>query len=275
MQLGVPFRENDFAYARRHPEEPVCIIGKPHVLDMIEWKNPILFGAAVMSHPIDDPNLLQRRPIRKILVPGDWMRKMCEPYWGDKVEAWPVGIDTDLWRPTPEVKREYDFLIYDKVRWEHESYEKELIDPIRAELIKQGLSFTEIRYGHYKEEEFHSILKKIKAIIFLCEHETQGIAYQQALSMDIPILAWDRGGFWQDPFYFPARVRYEPVSSVPYWCETAGIRFMGAGEFKSKLSDFQKMAADNKFEPRKFILSNLTLKTAAQAYLHHLESIKK
>ena len=95
------------------------------------------------------------------------MRKMCEPFWGDKVEAWPVGIDTDMWRPAPEVKKEYDFLIYDKVRWEHESYEKELIKPIQAELIKQGLSFTEIRYGHYKEEEFHSLLKKIKAMIFL------------------------------------------------------------------------------------------------------------
>ena len=68
-QLGVPFRENDFAYARKHPEEPVGIIGKPHVLDMREWKNPILFGAAVMSHPLDDPDLLKRKPIRKVLVP--------------------------------------------------------------------------------------------------------------------------------------------------------------------------------------------------------------
>jgi hypothetical protein len=130
-QLGVPFRENNFAYARKNPEDPVGIIGKPHVLDMVEWKNPILFGAAVMSHPIDDPNLLQRRPIRKILVPGEWMRKMCEPYWGEKVEAWPVGIDTDLWRPAPEVNKEFEFLIYDKVRWEHDRYEKELIEPIR------------------------------------------------------------------------------------------------------------------------------------------------
>ena len=77
-RLGVKFRENDFSRARRNPEEPVGIIGKPYVLDIMGWKNPILFGASVMSHPVDDPDLLERRPIKKILVPGEWMRQMCE-----------------------------------------------------------------------------------------------------------------------------------------------------------------------------------------------------
>jgi hypothetical protein len=271
-QLEVPFRENDFAYARKHPEEPVGIIGKPHVLDMMEWKNPILFGAAVMSHPLADPGLLNRRPIRKILVPGEWMRKMCEPYWGDKVEAWPVGIDTDLWCPAPEVKREYDFLIYDKVRWEHDRYEKELIEPIRSELRRQSLSFAEIRYGHYKEEDFHSLLKRCRAMIFLCEHETQGIAYQQALSMDIPVLAWDRGGYWQDPQYYPQRVKYGPVSSVPYWKDTCGEKFMEVGQFKACLKLYLDMQRKGKYEPRVFVKNNLTLKRCAEEYLKHLKN---
>lgn len=271
-QLGVPFRENDFAYARRHPEEPVGIIGKPHVLDMMEWKNPILFGAAVMSHPLADPNLLQRRPIRKILVPGEWMRKMCEPYWGDKVEVWPVGIDTDLWCPAPEVNKEYDFLIYDKVRWEHDRYENELIEPIRKELRQQGLSFAEIRYGHYKEEDFHALLKKCKAMIFLCEHETQGIAYQQVLSMDIPVLAWDRGGDWQDPEFYPHRVRFFPVTAVPCWDETCGIKFTEINMFKNKIAAF--VGAQNNFSPRKYICKNLSLKECAKQYLNQYKKIK-
>jgi hypothetical protein len=52
------------------------------VLDKIRWKNPILFGAAVYSHPIDDPRLLERLPVRTVLVPGPWMKEMCESYWG-------------------------------------------------------------------------------------------------------------------------------------------------------------------------------------------------
>lgn len=274
-KLGVPFRENDFAYAKKHPEEPVGIVGKPHVLDLVDWKNPILFGAAVMSHPIDDPNLLERKPIQKILVPGGWMRKMCEPHWGEKVVSWPVGIDTDLWKPTPETEKGYDFLIYDKVRWEHDCYEDELIEPIRRELRRQKLSFAEIRYGHYKEEDFHSLLKRCKAMIFLCEHETQGIAYQQALSMDIPILAWDRGGFWRDPSYFPARVCYEPVTSVPFWDARCGVKFANEDDFHGRLGEFLDLGKEGAFNPRKYIVENLTLEKCAEHYVKHFLGLSK
>ena len=49
--LEVPYRVNDYGYIKQHPDEVACIIGKPHVLDKIKWANPILFGAAVFSHP--------------------------------------------------------------------------------------------------------------------------------------------------------------------------------------------------------------------------------
>ncbi|RYG16053.1 glycosyltransferase family 1 protein, partial [bacterium] len=96
-RIGVRYRVNDYRHAEGHPSEPVCIVGKPHVLDRVRWKNPIFFGAAVFSHPADDPYLFERLSVVKMLVPGEWMRQMCEPWYGDKVVAWPVGIDTDLW----------------------------------------------------------------------------------------------------------------------------------------------------------------------------------
>ena len=97
--MGVSYRINDYRYAKRHPDELACIVGKPHVLDMFQWRNPIMFGAAVFSHPLCDPDLLMRFPVRRVLVPGEWMRQMWEPYYGDAVVAWPVGIDTDYWNP--------------------------------------------------------------------------------------------------------------------------------------------------------------------------------
>ena len=87
-KLGIPYRVNDYRYIERHPDELACIIGKPHVLDKISWRNPIMFGAAVHSHPLADPDLLDRLPVRKVLVPGEWMRQMCEPYYGEAVTAW-------------------------------------------------------------------------------------------------------------------------------------------------------------------------------------------
>ncbi len=213
-RIGVRYRVNDYRYAKGNPGELACIIGKPCVLDKIDWKNPILFGAAIYSHPLDDPQLLQRLPIKKVLVPGPWMKEMCRPIWGDAVDAWPVGIDSESWQPLiPSEQKDIDVLLYDKVHWEREHYASQLIDPIHTVLKKNGHSFVEIRYGSYREEDFHAALQRCKSMIYLSEHETQGIAYQQALSCGVPIMAWDRGGPWKDPAYFPDKVFFEPVSN--------------------------------------------------------------
>lgn len=272
--LHVQYRVNDYRYIKKHPKEIACIIGKPHVLDRIEWKNPIIFGAAVYSHPSDDPDLLNRLPIRKILVPGEWMRKMCEPAWLDKVITWPVGIDTEKWLPT-NTNKKIDILLYDKVRWERGYYEKELIEPIKRTLKAHGLHVTVIRYGYYKEKDYHTLLRDSKAMIFLCEHETQGIAYQQALSCGVPILAWDRGGFWQDPQYYPLRVKYEPVSSVPYWDDRCGTKFKDLSEFPRMLEKFLNRLHGGQFAPRDYILENLTLEKCARQYVEVVEKVRK
>lgn len=273
-KLGISYRVNDYRYIKQHPEEVACIIGKPHVLNKIQWQNPILFGAAVFSHPFDDLQLVERLPIRKMLVPGEWMCQMCEPYYGDRVQAWPVGIDTYQWAPAPTHQKDIDILIYDKVRWDYESYEQELISPIHKHLKICNLNVTTIRYGFYREQDFHSLLKRSKAMVFLCEHETQGIAYQQALSCDVPILAWDRGGFWQDPLYFPHKVQFAEVSSVPYWSDRCGIKFRDISEFPEKLEELLEKLQCQRFSPRDYILENLTLEKCAQRYLDVLEEVQ-
>ena len=274
-RIGVPSRVNDYRYIQQHPEEVACIIGKPHVLDKIKWKNPILFGAAVFSHFSDDPQILERLPVRKILVPGEWMRKMLEPHYGDKVLACPVGINTEQWAPVPLECKDIDILLYDKVRWEHDRYENELIAPIKSCLEQRGLKIVVIPYGSYLEEEFHSLLARSRAMVFLCEHETQGIAYQQALSCGVPILAWDRGGFWQDPSYFPHKVKFTPVSSVPYWDDRCGVKFKDISEFFTKLEEFLDKLKGQSLAPRDYILENLTLEKCAQQYIEILDEIQE
>lgn len=267
-KLGVPYRVNDYKAARKQSSELAGVIGKPHVLDDKEWRNPIVFGSATFSHPVEQPNFLRRhRTIRKILVPGEWMRRMWEPYYGDRVEAWPVGIDTSRWSPSFETKR-FDFLIYDKIRWKHEQFEADLIGPICAALTKRNLPFARLRYGTYREEAYEALLRECRSMIFLCEHETQGIAYQQALSAGVPILAWDRGGFWQDPAFYPDKVRFGPVSSVPYWDNCCGLKFANIGEFHNRLDEFLVGLECERFAPRDYILENLTLENCAQNYLN-------
>lgn len=265
-RLGVPYRVNDVRHARRHPEELACIIGKPFLLDAHPWRNPILFGAATFSHPIDDPSLFERRPVRHVLVPGPWMEAMCRPYWGDAVQAWPVGIDTDAWAPGSGT-RDIDVLVYDKVLWQRDVREATVVAPVVQHLARAGLRTQLLRYGQYHEEDYRKLLGRSRAMVFLCEHETQGIAYQQALASGVPLLAWDAGGPWQDPSYFPDRVVFGPVSSVPYFDARCGMRFADVDGFPAALDAFMAALADHAFDPRAYILDHLTLEACAARYV--------
>lgn len=273
--LGVSYRVNDYAYAKGNPQELVGIVGKPIVLNKMNWKNPILFGASIYSHPCDNPDLLKQFDIRQVLVPGEWTRDMFFPFYGDKVQTWYVGIDTEHWSSKLQQNQNIDVLIYDKVRWKHEQYEKELINPILEHLNRQKLRISVIRYGHYREDQFREILKRTKSMIFLCEHETQGIAYQQALSFGIPIFAWDRGGYWQDPTYYPHRVKFQSVTSVPCWDERCGLKFKNTDEFVQLWQSFWLKLNRNEFNPRAYILDNLTLEKCAKKYFDIFTSLSQ
>ncbi|RZL46788.1 MAG: glycosyltransferase family 1 protein [Pedobacter sp.] len=273
--LNVPYRFNDYAYAKNNEDELVCVIGKPHVIFEKRFKNPILFGAGVFSHPIECPDLFKKYPnVLRMLVPGEWMRLMCEPYYTDKVETWPVGIDTDKWSAAiKKSELNVDFLIYDKIRWEYSEHQNNLIHPIVQTLQLKGLTYDFIRYGTYNHTSLIEKLSTAKAVIFLCEHETQGIAYQQILSTNTPILAWDRGGFWQDPSFYPDLVMYGPVSSVPYWDERCGVKFKDILEFENAVNLFLKNLPT--FCPRDYILNNLTLAISAKKYLDIVKAVNE
>ena len=272
-KLGIPYRFNDYKYIKKHPEKIACIIGKPHLIFEKKWPNPIVFGPGTYSHPIDCLDLFKKYPtVKRLLVFGGWMRQMCEPYYGDKVTACPVGIDTDYWKPLPGNKI-VDFLIYDKIRWDRDQQTANLINPLIDILEKHKLSYQFIKYGDYTHDDLIATLSLSRAAIFLCEHETQGLAYQQILATNTPILAWDRGGYWQDPCYYPHKVKFEPVSSVPYWDERCGLKFAHAADFELQLQHF--IHNIDLFKPRDYILENLTLEKCALQYLKIYQDIEK
>lgn len=104
-------------------------------------------------------------------------------------------------------------------------------------------------------------------MVFLCEHETQGFAYLQTLSCGVPILAWDRGGPWQDPSMYPQRVQFSPVTSVPYFDPSCGERFVAATDFQAKLGPFLGQVDAGAYHPRDYVVKHFDLARQAQAYL--------
>jgi glycosyltransferase involved in cell wall biosynthesis len=235
-------------------------------LDGIGVEQRIIAGPAVVTHPAEWPDLCERYRVVRYLQPSEWANNIFKPYFGDRCRIWPVGIDTDAWRTVRAAHKTVDFLIYDKIMWNYDQRSTELLDPIVARLRQRGLSFEMIHYGQYAPIQYRSSLQRCRAMIFLCEHESQGIAYQECLSAGVPIIAWDQG-WWLDPNRFAWGDPEIPATSVPYWDERCGVKFQNVDGFDDKLEEFLTKSDAGLFAPRQYILDNLTLETCARHYV--------
>jgi glycosyltransferase involved in cell wall biosynthesis len=267
-RIGVPYRINDYRHVRANPGELACLIGKPHILRKFSPRTPLLFGSSIYNHPIDDESLPSRHAIRQVLVPSAWVQRMFSTVWPGIVSVWPVGIDTSRWAPEASTTKDVDILFYDKISRDRQHYEATLIDPLMDELRRRGLVVEYLRYGTYREHQFHAFSRRARSMIYLSRYETQGIALEQMLAAGVPVLVWDAGGEWQNLEYLLRGVRFSPVTTVPYWDDRCGRRFTSAEDFPSVLDDFWRGVQLDTFAPREMIVERkLTLEGAAQAYV--------
>ncbi len=265
-EAGYDVRCNDYRLARRHPEYPVGLVGYPHLLEGWDLPNPAVVGPGFFDHPCQAPELMHDPRFRSYIVTCEWMQALFEPVYKAACVQWHAGMDLNLWPDSAGLPKTLDFLIYDKVRWDRDTYEPGLIDPVRAALDARGLSHETIRYGAYDHALYREKLKSTRALLFLCEHETQGMAYQEAMAADVPVLAWDNG-FWLDP----NRTRYTknavPASSVPYFAPECGERFRDIAAFPDALERFLTRLPG--YTPRAYVARELSLEGSARQYLEY------
>lgn len=138
-----------------------------------------------------------------------------------------------------------------------------VLNRVTQHLDVNGRSYTVLRYGHHHHSDFLNALKRSKALIFLCEHETQGLAYQEALSTNVPVLAWDEGEM-VDPVLKPFVTPDITLSSVPYFSDSCGMTFKIA-EFEQVCDVFWQNLPQ--FHPRRYVEEHLSLRASGQQYL--------
>jgi hypothetical protein len=273
-KLEIPYEVN-LPFEQLQKGDRVGVLGRGrNCLNGYNQPNPIVAGIGLMTHPSEWPNLCEEYPVVKYLQHSDWANDVYKPYFGDHCDIWAVGINTDLWQPTLYENKSVDFLLYNKIMWDYDQRVGDLLTPIREYLNQQGLTFEELRYGSYKQQDFQAALSRCRAMIFLCEHESQGIAYQECLASDVPILAWEQGKYL-DPRRFAWGIPSVSASSVPYWDERCGIKFQNINEFPTKLAEFLEKLNQKQFHPRDYILENLTLEICALNYIEILNQAKE
>jgi glycosyltransferase involved in cell wall biosynthesis len=262
-QEGWDVRVNDYRLARRYPEYPVGLVGYPILLD--DWKlpNPAILGPSLYDHPMVAPRLMEDKRFKTYLVLGQWTKDMFHPVYGEACVRWHAGIDTEAWGDTSANQKDIDFLIYDKIRWDHARLADQLLEPIRRSIESRALRTHILRYKYHDHATYRRILQRSRAMLFLCEHETQGLAYQEALASNVPVLAWDNG-FWLDPLWRRVSEKMVPASSVPFFSPLCGERFANLGEFEPALRRFLDRLSE--MEPRRYVLEHLSMRQSAAIY---------
>lgn len=276
-RLGIRHRLHS-RYVRPRRGAMIGILNAPiRIARRLVQDHECLIGPGVLTMPEEWPDMFRGTKALWYLQACEWQGDVFRRIFQDRVKIWPVGIDTDSLAPSPKDVKVVDFLVYDKRRWPDKEPALSLLEPLLACLERKKLSWRILRYGKYPKpgkrgaSVLHEMARQARAMLFLCENETQGIAYNEVLSLNVPILAWDQG-FWMDPVRKKYGLEKVPATSVPYWDNRCGLKFKGPEDFEAALDQFLQLLSGNRFQPRKYVLENLDLKEKTLEYLSLFQS---
>ena len=207
-------------------------------------------GPNICVLPIDS-QIIMNQQYKKTIVPSEWVKKLYMRWLPeDKLVVWPVGIDTDLFSDKSNETKTNDCLIYLKRRSQSE------LNTIKELLNRKGQSFEIVEYGSYNETEFIEKISRSRYGIILDNTESQGVAIEEMMSCNLPLLVWDVT-HWVDR---GEEYKIE-ATSIPYWSNECGVKFTEHAELENKYLHFLKEI--HTFAPRDYILNNLTLEKQA------------
>lgn len=213
-----------------------------------------LVGPNIMVLPTEMPNIWKK--YKSYIVPAKWVQTLYQQYKlveKCNIDIWTVGIDTKIFNGNErDIKR--DCFVYFKNRDEEE------LESLKNFLTIKKISFDVLKYGYYTEDDFLKFIKESKFCILLTGTESQGIAYMEVLSSNVPCYVINKSQ-WESS----DGLVVHPASSTPYFSDACGVIAEKYEEFDHFLDNLSS------FEPRSYILSNHTLAQSAQKYLKLLE----
>ena len=170
------------------------------------------------------------------------------------VEPIPFPVEVEKFKPSNQEKT-IDCFLYFKARSRH------IQRFFQQYLEMKGISYINIEYGKYKEEDYIEILKSVKFGIWIGSHESQGFALQEALCANVPLLVYnvktmhDEVNHEGNHSYMEYEEYNLTATSATYWDDRCGIIICELNEIEQGLEDIK-----NNFSPREFILETLSSK---------------
>ena len=240
-------------------EVVIVLMGIDALRQAIIWKREgriarLLAGPNILVFPSEHAGVIAAPEVDYCVTPADWVCRMYErdcPALKGRCVAWPAGVDTQYWCPDPEKREPKGVLVYDKQA-------KGPVGPVSDYLpvLKQrNYSVSVVEYGRYTPEEFLSSLRRAALMVGFVTDESQGIAWAEAWSADVPTLLW-----FQD--HDTCRGRTFASSTAPYLCGATGLFFTSVAEFDNQLTRWE--SSRESFQPRRWVLDNMSDEVCAR-----------
>lgn len=231
--------------------------------DKVPTRIKIIYGPGMFvfpSGPLVGPRRhdLESRCVFNTL--SEWNKKVHEEMVESMIipiHAFPYGVETDYFIPTKDPKT-IECILYVKSRDSHS------VQFVKGLLESKGIQYKLYKYGSYNGNEYRNTLPRVKYLISLDAHESQGFALQEAMSCNIPLLVCDVKSMFDDiangnsPTYlrkdFPGKKLY--ATSVPYWSDECGLRTTDIYQMSELIDRMRCIYAT--FTPRNFIMRTLS-----------------
>lgn len=239
-------------------ETVVILSGAPALQQAIKLKRnghikKILAGPNILEFPSDYNALISSKEVDLCITPCEWTNRLYEdicPELIGRCIAWPAGVDTSYWKPDT-TKHRSTILIYEKQR----KGPVGPVEPYKKWLESQGYKVEIIKCGEYTASVFINILERTQLMVGFVIDESQGLAWAEAWSADVPTLIWRNTKNSN-------RGRTYETSTAPYLSKNTGLFFDNLENFKNVFSKWE--SEKDSFNPRQWVLENMSDEVCAR-----------
>ena len=190
---------------------------------------------------------------RKLIVPSisPKISFVDQGFVEEKLAIWPVGIkDINVNRTGNK------FLVYQKQRDDKD------VKFIIEFLENEGYEYQILQYEGYTQDQFYECLETCSRAIIVGRPETQGIAYQEMMSSNMPLLLWDVKE-WYDYGVPEPYQKYPEPTLAHYFSDECGIKFYLRQEFKEAFDRF----VTTTYTPKNYVLKELSYEVSVKRLL--------
>ena len=181
-------------------------------------------GPNVVIFSSDCGSILAHPEVDAAITPSDWVIDLYledNPSLRNRIFSWPAGVDTSYWKPSLDLSRN-NILIFEK----QNKGPVGPIDPYVDYLRELGWKVQIIKYGSFTHNQYLSCLQESCLMVGFVVCESQGLAWAEAWSTDVPTLILKRTSN-------VLQGREYKNSSAPYLNSENGLFFDDFEDFKN------------------------------------------